>query len=68
MEPLSLALSLAQSQVAEAKLLLKHLMDGGAIECLVSFMAVEAGGLRSRLAVMGSQMTGVLSDMAERVR
>ena len=42
------SLLLSFGQVSGRKLLLRHLLEGGAVECMVSFAAVEAGDLRAR--------------------
>ena len=56
------------SQVAGSKLLLRRMLEGGAIECLVSFAAVSAGDLRALLAETGSKTAGMFEAMAEGVR
>lgn len=51
-----------------SKLLLRRMLEGGAIECLVSFAAVSAGDVRAALAETGMRTAGMFEAMAEGVR
>ena len=44
------------------------MLEGGAIECLVSFAAISAGDLRVALAETGLKSAGMFEAMAEGIR